>query len=194
MTYLPPYAAKTNVRFRAFAIVLPLLAALLYGWSSLGRVSAASTDSVTCSNLKINVSDDKNYYTFTVSTTGDNASITGYIFNFGDHQSYHYTFSSKAGQDHHTATATHSYSNLGTYTATASVVTKTTSKEATISSPACKTQVTIGPPVSTLVDTGAGNPLWLFMGTCTIGAVAHHLWLRRHSLAILNKEKTPPGK
>src|SRR6267154_1115103 len=65
--------------------------------------------SVTCSSLHTSLSDDKNYYIFTASSSGNNNAIAGYTFSFGDRQTYTVRSDTSGNQDHHTVTVRHTY-------------------------------------------------------------------------------------
>jgi hypothetical protein len=156
----------------ALLLALPLVSPL---------ATADAVPSVTCQSLSISLSDDKNFYIFNASAAGDASTITGYRFDFGDHQSYDFTFSGASTQDRHSASVTHTYMTAGAYTASVQVNTKTAGKVARISSAACRAPITIAPPGSSLVNTGAGNVVALFAGTSLLGTLLYQIWIRRQA-------------
>ena len=142
-----------------------------------GRIAAASP--ITCNSLTSQLSDDKNYYVFTASATaGSGVTILGYNFDFGDRQSYSFTFGNVSSRGQ--ATVRHTYQESGDYLVKVAVVTTNSGKTSTTSSPACQVQVTIGPSSSNaLLNVGPGNTLGLFAVAMTVGGVIHTFWLRR---------------
>lgn len=158
----------------AYTVLAILLAA------ALTPAASADAEPVSCQGLQATLSNDKNYYLFRVQAEGNAASIVGYSFDFGDHQSYTFTFKPGATDDHHTATVTHTYQQVGTYTAKAQVVVKNAGKTSKITSESCKTQVSIEPATDTLPNTGTTTPLaGLFVVTVITGTATHYLVRRR---------------
>jgi hypothetical protein len=140
---------------------------------------AAAPDAVTCDKLKITLSDDKNFYVFTATASGNASTITGYRFDFGDHQSYNFTFSPSDAQDRHTATATHTYLDPGNYTPTVHLDTQVNKKNTTVTSPDCQTSVSIGNSPGTLPNAGARGTIGIFISVSLLGITLHQTWLRR---------------
>jgi len=139
---------------------------------------AVAAPAVTCDGLSTTLSDDKNFYIFTVTAGGDTGSISGYTFNFGDHQSYQFNFGASTSQDHHTANVTHTYKKSGTYTATATARVKNGSKTTGVTSPECRTTVTNGPSAAVLPSVGNQGTVRLFSLVAVIGMTAYQLHLR----------------
>jgi len=133
---------------------------------------------VTCSTLHISLSSNKNYYIFTATDNGNSAAITGYTFNFGDHESYTVKFQGSS-QNHQSASVTHTYEQAGVYEATASVDTNDGMKPVAVSSPACQASVTINPPASAMPNTGAGDAVGLFVAIVIVSLVGYQVKLRR---------------
>jgi hypothetical protein len=157
--------------FGLLGILVDLLASYNYPPAAF-----ATDNSVTCTGLQVALSDDKNYYIFTAQATGDETSITGYQFDFGDHESYIATFPA-SDQDHQTATVTHTYKDAGNYTV--SVAIKTGAKTATITSDACKTTVQIAAPAA-LPDTGAPGTLTMAIVIASLAFLGYETFLHRH--------------
>jgi len=150
----------------------------------LSNASHATADTVTpasCNTLSVSLSDDKNFYILAATSKGDSHSITGYTFDFGDHQTYRLRFSANTSKDRHAASVTHVYRDAGTYTARVSVAVNTGGKVANVSSAGCQTNVVIPPPATTLPNTGAYDAPALFMAASLGGGILHHLW-RRHRI------------
>jgi hypothetical protein len=149
--------------------------------TALGLLSgqAAAASATVCNSLTSQLSDDKNYYVFTaMATAGSGATITGYNFDFGDHQSYSFTFGNVATRGQ--ATVRHTYEESGDYLVKAAVVTTANGKTNTTTSPNCQVNVTIGASSSNpLLNVGPGNSLGIFIGATTIAALAHAIWTRR---------------
>jgi len=137
----------------------------------------AAAPALTCTSLTAVRSSDGSSYAFTAKASGNDGSITGYTFEFGDRQSYSFQFSKKANQDRSHATVSHTYLSHGVFTATVYVDTRKGGNPASASSPDCHTTVSNGP--TTLIDTGAGNTLAVFTVTSTVGLVFSQIWLRR---------------
>lgn len=148
------------------------------GTLSHGYVAAETPRQVTCDNLSIKLSDDKNHYIFSVKAGGDAASITSYTFDFGDKQSYRFNFEKNSTQDRRTAAATHAYQKASKYTAVVHVHTKSQQGAAGITSGNCQASVDIQPPTGRLPETGVTNTVGLFAGLSVGAAVLHNFWLR----------------
>jgi hypothetical protein len=119
---------------------------------------AATGASSTCNRLTAQESTDKNYYIFTALVSpAPGATITGYVFNFGDNQSYEFNYGSTASNDRAVAVVNHTYESTGSYQANVNVITSTNGKSSHVSSAACTAKITIGPGVTTLPNTGPGN-------------------------------------
>ena len=152
---------------------------------SLAAEASAASASAACQNLTSSLSSDKNYYIFTATAApgGDNTEIAGYLFNFGDHQSYSFGFDRDSERSRSQATATHVYGHPGTYVITAAILTNKKGKVTATYSPNCQLRITIGqlPTVGTLVNTGPGSALGLFIAMSAVGAMAHYCYrtLRR---------------
>jgi hypothetical protein len=149
-------------------------------------VVEAVSQPVACQTLSVRLSDDKNYYILSATSSLDpGAVIAGYRFDFGDHESYSFIFQADIG-DHTRATVDHVYEKAGVYIATARLLTKGDGKDITPSS-TCTIQVSVGqvvPPASNvLVNTGTGGALALFIGATFSGAVIHScIRTRRHQV------------
>jgi hypothetical protein len=141
-----------------------------------GHTTAESASVVACTNLQVTLSDDKNFYIFTARAAGDDTPITGYTFDFGDRQSYDFTFAPSSSQDHHTATVTHAYQKSGSYAVTVQARTKETGQSTKTTPKKCKATVQVGADM--LPDTGAGLPLALVAFTACVSALAHYLFRR----------------
>lgn len=143
--------------------------------------SPADASSVTCDSLTVSPSDDQNSYVLKAAASGPANVITGYIFDYGDRESYSVAFGSKAGTDHRSATVTHTYKKPGTYIVAVRVTVKTHSKSTDVSSNACKTSVTVLPP-GTLPNTGVNiyaAATAVSITAAFIAALCHSIWLRR---------------
>lgn len=119
-----------------------------------------------CQELTANLSDDKDYYTLAATASaGKDNDITGYQFDFGDHQSYTFNFDSQSTKDRRQASVKHTYQNAGTYTVIAKVISNQNGQLVHTSSPECTITVTIasaaelpatGPDIiTTLIIAGA---------------------------------------
>lgn len=163
--------------------ILLILATAGTGMRTHAATPAPETTSVTCDSLSVTPGDDQNTYVLKAAASGPSSIITGYTFDYGDHESYSIAFGSKIGVDHHSATITHTYKKPGTYTVTAHVTIKTHSKSTDISSNTCKTSATVLPTGSTLPNTGIHGAT--FLGICAviglIVAIFHNFYLRRSS-------------
>lgn len=138
---------------------------------------------VSCTTVTARLSDDKNFYVITAAADGDVSAITGYTFDFGDHQSYRFTFNPSGHDDRHAANTTHTYQTPGTYAVTAHVDIKVHSKASSVSSDTCKTSLSILPPNSVLPNTGIGirNVLGIGILIAFLTAFLHHTRQRRRS-------------
>lgn len=97
-----------------------------------------------CQELTAVQSEDKEYYTIAASASATkNNDITGYQFDFGDHQSYTYNFDSQSNKDRSQTAVKHTYQKAGTYTVTAKVISNQSGQLVHTSSPECMTTVTI---------------------------------------------------
>lgn len=105
----------------------------------------------TCDSLT--ASADKNKVTFTTKATAkDGATITGYAYDFGD---------STAVLKTNTATASHSYSKAGTYTAKITVSFNVEGADTASQTDACTVSVTIAPVMVSAcnIETGVVGPV-----------------------------------
>jgi LPXTG-motif cell wall-anchored protein len=127
-------------------------------------------------------------YTFTATASGSSDLITGYTFDFGDHQSYTVSFSRASKPDSRTATVTHAYQKDGVYAAQVHINAQNNGKLSSVSSRACQTSLTIGSPSGILPNTGAGDTAGLFIAAALVSIGGYQLWLRRRIRA------TPPQK
>jgi hypothetical protein len=147
-----------------------------------GHTAADTTANITCDSLHVSLSSDKKFYVFTVLASGDSGNITGYTFNYGDRQSYHFTFGGvPASTDRHTASVTHAYQTAGSYTASAQVNLKTPSKAPAITSAACKTSITIGKP-RVLPRAGASIPFGISAAGAAIAVCISFIHQRRRAI------------
>jgi hypothetical protein len=148
--------------------------------------ATAPSSNPVCQSLTSSISSDKNYYIFTASAApGDGDAVTGYVFDFGDHQSYSFSFGERSSRDRDQATATHIYSRPGKYLVVATVLTKSKGKVIAASSPSCQLRVTVGEvsTAGTLVNTGPGSTLGLFISAVMTGMAVHYYhFLKRRPL------------
>jgi LPXTG-motif cell wall-anchored protein len=174
-------ANKAHPLTKLFTIGLAALCFICLHSSSYASADATPAP-VTCDGLSAKISDDKNFYIFNATASGDSGSITGYTFDFGDRESYSFNFSSAPNPNHHVSSATHTYRKAGSYIAKVHVNAKVKNKTTSISSASCQAKVTIGPPVATLPNTGATNIVGTFIGSSVVGSLVHAFWLRRRRL------------
>ena len=137
------------------------------------------TQSADCKSLAFNVNDTK--YTFTATASVNNgARILGYKFDFGDHQSYSFTFDKTVSGSRNTAKIDHAYARSGIYQARAFVIASVHSKMRYVSSEDCMVSVSVGQSSpNELTSVGPGNPLLLSAGVAVASGSAHHFALRR---------------
>ncbi|HSX15832.1 MAG TPA: PKD domain-containing protein [Candidatus Saccharimonadales bacterium] len=138
---------------------------------------AAADALATCDGLSATLSDDKNNYIFRVAASGEDSDILGYTFNFGDHQTYRFTFGKDTGLDRHTAIVTHTFKDPGIFAASVTVQAKSGGHTTTIPSEDCKTTVAINLP-DELPNTGTRNLLVLFVATALTGFAFRRLLQR----------------
>lgn len=135
-------------------------------------VSAASTPTV-CKSLNVRQSDDKNYYIFTAqSVPGTGATVTHYVFDFGDTQTYRFEFPANA-TSRNKAVVRHTYQKSGDFTARTTVFTKTDGKTVKTTSPACTAHVVNGNVAATLAKTGPSDVLTLFAVVVLVSGSLH---------------------
>lgn len=165
-------------------ILLPVLATACFIWLQSNH-PAVSSATPTCNRLSFRLSDDKSHYIFSALATPTNTTdITGYKFDFGDHQSYDVMFDHSTKTDRTKATTTHTYEKDGTYTASVHVLSKPDGKMVSTSSPACTVHVTVASQAGQeLANTGPGNIVKLFALSTLTGGIAHHYFIRHRSLA-----------
>jgi hypothetical protein len=133
----------------------------------------------TCNSLTAQETANENYRFSVSAAPGSSETIMGYVFNFGDNQSYEFDYDPVTGINRGQAKIDHIYSNPGTYVVTASVVTAANGKTKTTSSRACTIDVAVGQANSKLPGSGPGNTLVLFVGISTIGTVMHYVLMSR---------------
>lgn len=144
-----------------------------------------------CESLSADLSEDKNYYVFTATATGNGSQIYGYTFVYGDQQSYSVTFGPNS-QNRLSAGVTHAYQKAGNYTARAVVNYSLDGESKTASSDNCQTAITIDPPASTIPNAGPGNILALYIITALTGAAIFQLRLRTIRL-FRRRRRAEPG-
>jgi len=154
------------------------------GLHTVRTASAEPAAEVVCSGLQATISDDKNFYIFTATSSGDSSTITGYTFDFGDHESYRFTFAPHSSQDRHRATATHTYLNAGVYAPKVYVTRKHGMQPRSVTSDSCRTTVNIGFTPQTLPDAGFSSAGTVFAGSSLVATAAHHVWYRRRKTRI----------
>lgn len=169
----------TTQLFRHKLLVLGVfLITLLVCFIQSPRSISADASKTGCSKLTTAATSVSQSYSFTATASGNSAAITGYRFDFGDHQSYVFAFDAAGPQQNRsTVTVTHAYASQGIYSAVVYVETHTGDKTDGVTSSGCHAVVTDGP--TTLVNTGAGNTLALFAITSVSGLIMYQFWLRR---------------
>lgn len=140
--------------------------------------AAESGQGVVCKNLSF--SSDGTTYTFTaMASAGRGASISGYKFDFGDRQSYSFTFAKGSSGNRNTARIDHSYVRPGIYQATVFVIVTEHGKTHYVTSDNCKASVVVGQSLpSELTNVGPGNTVLLFGGVVVASGSVHHFALR----------------
>ncbi len=151
---------------------------VLLGLLLILPASAYTDPSVKCSSLMATASTGWSY-TFTAIASGNSNLITGYSFDFGDRQSYTVIFNQAVKTSRLTTTVMHTYNKPGAYMPQVHVNTQNNGKHLTVSSPACRTNVAIGPLKNGLPDTGVRNPWALFAFVTVMSTCMCQLWLRR---------------
>lgn len=139
---------------------------------------------VSCISLSSTAPSGSTQYSFTVTAAGASNVITGYTFNFGDRQSYSFAFSPNAPrQNKLQATISHTYAGLGVYNASVSIDAKANGRTMSVTSAGCHATIDLGPTMTVLVDTGAGDVSRLFVLASLTGIALWELglWLRRAS-------------
>ncbi len=133
-----------------------------------------------CDMLKV-TQDSRTKFTFEASATANNgATISKYVFNFGDNTQVEST-SNKVS---------HEYAKEGTYNVTVTVFVKVNGKDQAVTGDKCKASVTVKPTETTtppattpaateLPNTGAGDLFGIFAGASSAGAAAHYAVRRR---------------
>lgn len=140
-------------------------------------LATAETTKVGCDKLTAAPSTDKAGYTLTATASSDGREITGYRFDFGDHQTYAFAFAAAGPKlNRNQVTVMHSYASQGIYTATVYVETKHNSDAAIVTSPDCHTVIADGP--TRLLNTGSGDTPMLFAAAFAIGLLASEAWLK----------------
>ena len=149
---------------------------------SVSRPAAAVSPSASCLQLASSVSDDKNYQVFTASAAaGSGSTITGYTFDFGDNQTYSFTFGNGT-TDRSRATVTHQYDKNGVYSAKASVQVEAGGRTADISSPDCMSSVALGvQAAAALVNTGPDVAYGVAAAAVVVAVTVHYGWSIRRS-------------
>jgi PKD repeat protein len=164
---------------------------------------------VVCIDLQKAATSNKDEYTFTArANTIEGATISSYVFNFGDDKSQTIQTSEK------TATTTHAYTKPGNYFAKVSVTGTANGKQVTVTSQDCVKQIPVAVPPTpeckpgipvgdvrcnpctynpsipadspqckapvVMPATGAAGIFTLFGATSALGAIGHRIFLKRH--------------
>lgn len=157
-----------------WGLQIPILAAV--GWWGLfpsQSVSAADASTATCQSLTATESEDKNHYDIVATaTTNEGARITGYMFDFGDRESYTFNFSNESAKDRQRAAVKHTYAKTGNYTVKADVISTKDGKTSKSSSPNCTATVTVGSQTGVLPATGP-NDTRILIETIVIGMITY---------------------
>lgn len=166
-------------------VVSILLLAICLPMSSVSADSPETTkiqtSLVSCTDLSTTFSHDNGAYTFAATAGGSAGIITGYRFDYGDHQSYTATLRPGTTEDPTTAKVTHTYQKFGTYKVNVQVMYKVGNKTAAATSPECQATLTFGPPNNRLPNTGtsAVSTLPGAISIALAAAAAWHIRLRR---------------
>jgi hypothetical protein len=166
---------------RRYAILGCLsLAVLSWVYSPRAASADAALANITCDGLHISLSSNKDYYIFTATASGDPAAIIGYTFDYGDRQSYTFTFARAATSvDHHQASVTHIYRTAGTYTAKVHVNISSAGKTTNTTSVLCQANVVIAPAGTRLPNAGSSLPISMAVLTAFTAALLAHDRQRR---------------
>ncbi len=157
-----------------------LLAFILLVISFAGTpVHVLANSAVTCVSLAVAHSPGKDSYAFTATSSGNANAITGYVFDFGDQQSYTVDPSTAGSKNHLVATVTHIYRDNGTYRPSVQIRIGTGSTTSTVSSPTCQVSITTDLPISSLPSAGAGNTIRVFVVAALAGMSLSQFRLRR---------------
>lgn len=161
---------QTALLFASMFAAIPII-------DALGPRSAQAADPApTCQNLTAEQSDDKNYYSLTVTALAANeADINGYQFDFGDYESYTFDFDNHSNSNRQQATVRHTYEKAGTYTVVARVVGNNDGKVIKASSPGCTIHITIA--ATTELPATGPNPLTTVVIASVIGLVTYAITL-----------------
>lgn len=143
-----------------------------------------------CESLAAVYLGDRKFRFTAKGSTQHGATISSYIYEFGDGTSKTNDSSSTSN------TVDHTYGKAGEFTAVVSVKGKVDGKDQTVSGPQCKVKITIPekpekppvvtpevtpetpttpPPSGQLPNTGAAGALGLFAGTSVLGVVVHRI-------------------
>jgi PKD domain len=139
------------------------------------QATAGAAPPVSCTSLSAVLSDDKDSYVFTaVGAAAQPSHITGYRFDFGDHESYAYMFNPSATQDHTQVTVDHTYQQAGRYHASVTIL---TDNGEVAPGTACSTDITNGlSPPNVLVDTGPEHMPAFIGGVIITGATVSYVY------------------
>jgi PKD repeat protein len=144
------------------------------------RAAADPASGPTCISLQAFPSSDRDFYVFSVTSSGDSKTIAGYTFDFGDHESYRFMFAARTPKSRHAASTTHTYQKAGTYAVRVSLISKHGKQTHTISSNSCTATTSIGKASpNTLPDAGFSGTPGVFIGSTAAATALHHMWYRR---------------
>ena len=170
----------TSLRTKIIALGLSAIAIPCCQYS----LATADAPAITCTSLSVVLSSNKNYYVFKATASGDISKITGYTFGYGDKQSYMVRFDKHTTVSHQSASTTHVYQKNGAYNANVHVITANSS----ITSPACNVKALIGPPISTLPNTGATDLARAFTTASAVGITTYIVRLKtKMRLAVIRE-------
>lgn len=173
MKYLHTFALSSKL-----LLILPMVVSIIWPAIAISQ-SYADTSSISCVSLTAAPASDGSQYNFTAKASG-NGTITGYAFDFGDKQSYSFSFSNDAQQNRKQATVLHTYSSPGIYAASVHVEMTAKGNTTSTTSRNCRATVSDGP--TTLVDTGTGNAPELFAAAFLSGVLVSEIWFLRHQV------------
>ena len=136
---------------------------------------------ITCHSLTAQVgTDGDEVFTANAETSGS-VTITGYLFTFGDQQSYELNFDSSSHKDREQAVVEHAYTKPGNYSVTVWVKAVVNGKQQQATSGSCQTTVTISGPSSQsqttagLPTTGPAHLPGTLLATICLGVVTYLL-------------------